>query len=589
MQIPQNIIDEVIHKADIVEVIGRDLKLRRSGNNYFACCPFHKEKTASFSINASSQYFHCFGCGESGNVITFVMKYNGLDFIDAVKSLANNYGVIIPESTNKISASEAKAYKEKKLGLTEIINKVVQFYRHNLANSNVASGYLKHRGLSQEIIDKFLLGYAPNNTNSLSKVVTNYTTNQFLVDAGLTIKNDNGTIYERFRDRIMFPIRNVKGEVIAFGGRIIANGEPKYLNSPETALFNKSNEMYGLFESGRQIRDKNYVIIVEGYMDVIALFQFGIDNVVATMGTSVTEDHIKKLFRLCDDIYYCFDGDNAGHKAAWRALERSVPIVGDSKAAHFLFLPSNHDPDSFIREHGVDGFTKQIKDKSLSMSAFLLNQLSSEVNLTTDEGKARLISLVKPYIEKISAVALQVMLKKQLANLVELSPDVLESILNNRSRYAFYNSKWNKKQLVKTTKPAQPSVLSTLELIINSARNHIDWVINYRLPDDLDQFGKEIQELVLFLDFISNNYAPGDKIALGEITDNIEFNVINFKQIYAKDVLVDQVNAGKVYSRDKIEVSDKEFNNILDKLFGRTKTRANKIPKIAMKGKSNEH
>jgi DNA primase len=589
MQISQNIIDEVVHKADIVEIIGRDLKLRRSGNNYFACCPFHKEKTASFSINASSQYFHCFGCGESGNVITFVMKYSGLDFVDAVKSLANTYGVIIQESTVKISAAEAKAYKEKKFGLTEIINKVVQFYRHNLISSSVATGYLKHRGLSQEIIDKFQLGYTPNSTNSLNKVVTDYATNSFLVDAGLTIKNDNGTIYERFRDRIMFPIRNVKGEVIAFGGRIIAHGEPKYLNSPETVLFNKSNEMYGLFESGRQIRDKNYVIIVEGYMDVIALFQFGIDNVVATMGTSVTEEHIKKLFRLCDDIYYCFDGDNAGHKAAWRALERSVPIVGDAKAAHFLFLPSNHDPDSFIREHGVDGFTKQIKDKSLSMSAFLLNQLSSEVNLTTDEGKARLISLVKPYIEKVSAVALQVMLKKQLANLVELSPDVLESILNNRSRYAFYNSKWNKNQLVKTTKPAQPSVLSTLELIINSARNHIEWVINYRLPDDLDQFGKEIQELVLFLDFISNNYAPGDQISVGEITNNIEFNVINFKQIYSKDVLVDQVNAGKVYSRDKIEVSVTEFNSILDKLFGRTKTKANKIPKIVMKGKSNEH
>lgn len=567
MQIDKNIIDEITRKADIVDVISRGLKLKRSGNNYFACCPFHKEKSPSFSINAKEQYFHCFGCGESGDVITYVMKYNGLDFIEAVKSLANSYGVHIPEGTRTLTPIEIKQEKIKKATLQDVIVKTVDFYRNNLVHSSVAINYLKNRGLTQNIIDKFLLGFVPSQSTTLGSIFADYSTNTFLLDAGLVIKGDNGKLYDRFRERIMFPIRNTRGEVIAFGGRIIAKGEPKYLNSPETVLFNKSNELYGLYEAQRQIRDTNKVVVVEGYMDVIALSQFGVDNVVATMGTAATEEHVKKMFRLCDDIYYCFDGDHAGKKAAWRALERSLPLVTDNKCVHFLFLPEEHDPDSFIRERGADVFKIELQDNCTSLSGFLLSQLSSTVNLQTEEGKARFISLVKPYIEQVKAVALAVMLKKQLANLVELNPDVVESILNNRSRYAFYNSKWNKN--FETEKKPLPTPLNVIELVINNARNNLSWVYNYRLPDYIADYSREVQEMVLILDFISNNYTDGDSVTLGDIRENIEFTALNIEKIFMKDV---------------IGLTEDDFKSALDKIFGFAKTKAIKIPMIPMKG-----
>ncbi|MCC2625643.1 MAG: dnaG [Burkholderiales bacterium] len=563
MQIDQSTIDEIIQRADIVDVIGRGLKLKRSGNNYFACCPFHKEKTASFSINAKEQYFHCFGCGESGNVITYVMKYNGLDFIEAVKSLASSYGVHIPDNMPVKSKAEIEAQKTRQLTLRETINKSVEFFRQNLKASNTAMSYFKNRGLTPGIIDKFSLGYVPNQTNALAKIFPDYNKNTFLKDAGLVI--DNGKLYDRFRDRVMFPLKNVKGEVIAFGGRIIGAGEPKYLNSPETVLFNKSNELYGLYESQRQIRDTNFVIVVEGYMDVIALFQFGIDNVVATMGTAATEEHIKKLFRICDDIYYCFDGDNAGQKAAWRALERSVGLVTDTKAVHFLFLPKEHDPDSFIRKYGVDAFKAQTKEHSLSFCAFLLKQLSSNVSLNHEEGRARLISLAKPYIAQVKATALAVMLKKQLADLVQLPPDVVENILNNRSRYAFYNNKWNKNYTAE--KALVPIPFNLLDLIISHAREHIDWVSNYLLPDNIEHYSRDIQELVLFLDYIGNHYSVNEKVQIDEVCSNIEFSALNIKQ---------------VKSKNQISITEEEFKTHLDKIFGLIKTKAIKIPRISM-------
>ena len=567
MSIDQSIIDEVIHKSDIVDVIGKHLKLKRSGGNYFACCPFHNEKSASFSINTSKQFFHCFGCGESGNVITFIMKYNGLDFIEAVKSLASSSGVHIPENTNPISRQEVQKKKEHKATLADTINKTVQFYRNNLANSSLAQHYLTNRGLSQQIIEQFQLGFVPNQQNPLASLFTNYASNQFLIDGGLVVKSESGKLFDRFRERIMFPIRNVRGDVIGFGGRIIANGEPKYLNSPESELFNKSNELYGLFESSRQIRDNNQAIVVEGYMDVIAMFQFGVNNVVATMGTAATEEHIKKLFRLCDDIYYCFDGDKAGRKAAWRALERSIPLVTDSKAVHFIFLPEEDDPDSFMRKHGIDAFKQYVKTHSLSMSDFLLKQLSNEVNISNNEGKAKLVSLAKPYIEQTKAMALQVMLKKQLANLVELEPNVLESILNNRSRYAFYATKWNKNFATTLTKQSMP-LLNNIELIISNALKNVDWVINYKLPEDIDRYSQEIQELILLLDFINNNY-DDEIVELEQIKQNFQLLSLNLDKIYAK--------------HEVLALTQDEFIKRLDHLLGLTKHKINKIPRLKMR------
>ncbi len=573
MLINQSIIDEIISRADIIDVVSKSIKLKRSGHNYLACCPFHKEKTPSFSVNSIKQFFHCFGCEESGDVISFVMKFNGVDFIDAIKILADTYGVHIPESNETFTPKELQQKKEHKATLKDTINKTVQFFRNNLVNSNIAKNYLLNRGLTNEVINQFLLGFAPNDFNLLEKLFPDYAKNQFLIDSGLVIKNEaNNKIYDRFRGRIIFPIRNTKGDVIAFGGRVITKSEPKYLNSPETILFNKSQELYGLFEAQKSIRNKNQVIIVEGYMDVIALNQFGINNVVATMGTAITDEHIKKLFRLCDNIYYAFDGDNAGRKAAWRALERSIANITDTKAGYFLFLPKEHDPDSFIRNKGVNEFINQLNNNSVPLSSFLLNQLSSEVNINTEEGKARLISLAKPFLEQTKAIALQVILKKQLAKIVELEPNVLESILNNRSRYAFYNNQWkNNPQL-----PVKENIIkiNLVEIIIRHALHNISWVINYKLPENINFYSQEIQELALIIDFIHNNYNINDNIELIKITEYIKSPTLNLENMYNNNNI--------------ITLTEDEFRQTLDNLFGLSARKVIKIPKIPMKEQSNE-
>lgn len=572
MQINQSIIDEIISRADIIDVVSKNIKLKRSGQNYLACCPFHKEKTPSFSVNSVKQFFHCFGCEESGDVISFVMKFNGVDFIDAIKILADTYGVHIPESNEIFTPKQLQQKKEHKATLKDTINKTVQFFRNNLVNSNIAKDYLLNRGLTNEVINQFLIGFAPNDFNLLEKLFPDYAKNPFLIDSGLVIKNEANKIYDRFRGRIIFPIRNTKGDVIAFGGRVINNSEPKYLNSPETVLFNKSQELYGLFEGQKSIRSKNQVIIVEGYMDVIALNQFGINNVVATMGTAITDEHIKKLFRLCDNIYYAFDGDNAGRKAAWRALERSIANITDTKASYFLFFPKEHDPDSFIRNKGANEFINQLNNNSVPLSSFLLNQLSSEVNINTEEGKARLISLAKPFLEQTKAIALQVILKKQLAKIVELEPNVLESILNNRSRYAFYNNQWkNNSQL-----PVKENIIkiNLVEIIIRHALHNISWVIKYKLPENINFHSQEIQELALIIDFIHNNYNINDNIELIKITEYVNSHTLNLENIYNNNNI--------------INLTEEEFRQTLDNLFGLSARKVVKIPKIPMKEQSNE-
>jgi len=563
VNIEQNVIDEIVDKSDIVEVIGKYLKLKRSGSNYFACCPFHNEKSPSFAINANKQFFHCFGCGESGNVITFLMKYNGQEFTEVVLSLAAQAGIEIKQE-KQFSKEIIQQQKQHKITLFDVITKTNNYYQNNLINANFAFGYLTTRGLSKEIIKKFELGYAPNTNNPLSNLFKEYLTNELLVEAGLVIVKDNGTRFDRFRDRIMFPIKNVKGQIIAFGGRIIVNGEPKYLNSPETTLFNKSQELYGLYEAQKIIRDKNQAIVVEGYMDVIALAQYEIDFTVASMGTAITEDQIKKLFKQCDNLYYCFDGDMPGQKAAWRALERSLMLVTDIKSVHFIFLPEEHDPDSFLRKFGRNAFLQYKEAKSLSLTKFLLKQLCLEVDITSNEGKAKLISLAKPYVEKIiNAPALKVMLKKDIAEMVELVPSALESIFNNRSRYAFYNYNLNKNPLIKVKK--QIPKFNIIELIILNALKNITWVVNYRLPENIDNLSPEIQEMIIILDFITNS----DTTQIQNLTSFFAFEHLNLNKI--------------LQQKDYLELSNQDFVKHLDKLLGRETKKLIKIPQIALK------
>lgn len=564
MQIPQNIIDEVVERADIVDVLGKHLKLKRSGQNYFACCPFHNEKSASFSISPLKQMYHCFGCGESGNSISFVMKYLGLDFISAVKSLADQYGVHIPEANQeKFSKEQIQQHKQHKLDINQTMISAMSFYRKTLAGSSYALHYLQHRGLTTAIINQFDLGFALNNFQNLAANFNDYAKNKLLLDGGLVIENENGKRYDRFRERIMFPIKNVKGEIIGFGGRIIGQGEPKYLNSPETELFNKSKELYGLFEAKKSIRDLNQVIVVEGYMDVIALHQYGVTNVVATMGTAVTEEHIKILFRLCDNICYSFDGDSAGKKAAWRALERSMSLVTDAKAVNFLFLPSEHDPDSFIREHGVDGFRQKITDGSVGLVAFLLNQLVAEVQINTDEGKARLISLVKPYIDQIKAIALQVILKKQLAAVVDLEPSVVESILNNRSRFAFFNRKL--KQIgnaYDNDLKRSPLKVNPLTGLIKSLLANPKLAREFPVPEMevLQRLEPDVLELFNLISYLEANCDEFSDIDIMNLATNTQFSDLNLATLHSK------VAEERVQHQTTFSLSEKDYRDNLYKL-----------------------
>jgi DNA primase len=564
MQIPQNIIDEVVERADIVDVLGKHLKLKRSGQNYFACCPFHNEKSASFSISPLKQMYHCFGCGESGNSISFVMKYLGLDFVSAVKSLADQYGVHIPEANQeKFSKEQIQQHKQHKLDINQTMLSAMNFYRKTLAGSSYALHYLQHRGLTTAIINQFDLGFALNNFQNLAANFNDYAKNKLLLDGGLVIENENGKRYDRFRERIMFPIKNVKGEIIGFGGRIIGQGEPKYLNSPETELFNKSKELYGLFEAKKSIRDLNQVIVVEGYMDVIALHQYGVTNVVATMGTAVTEEHIKILFRLCDNICYSFDGDSAGKKAAWRALERSMGLVTDAKAVNFLFLPSEHDPDSFIREHGVDGFRQKISDGSVGLVAFLLNQLVAEVQINTDEGKARLISLVKPYIDQIKAIALQVILKKQLAAVVDLEPSVVESILNNRSRFAFFNRKL--KQIgnaYDNDLKRSPLKVNPLTGLVKSLLANPKLAREFPVPEMevLQRLEPDVLELFNLISYLEANCDEFSDIDIMNLATNTQFSDLNLATLHSK------VAEERVQHQTTFSLSEQDYRDNLYKL-----------------------
>ena len=560
MNIDQSTIENIISKTDIVSIIGKSIRLKKSGANYFACCPFHEEKTPSFSINADKQFYHCFGCGESGDAITFLMKHDCIDFIQAVKSLAATAGVYINDNVKSISIEEEKQNRVYKISLSQSLTKLASFYQQQLFTSSHFLQYLHNRGISDNTIKTFEIGYAPNN-NYLMQLFPDNSTHEILINLGLLISKKGHSPINMFRDRIMFPIKNIKGQVIAFGGRVINNSEPKYLNSSESQLFNKSNELYGLFLSHKSIRNNNSVFVVEGYLDVVTLFQAGITNTVATMGTSIAEEHIKLLFRLCDNINFCFDGDSAGEKASWRALERSLGCITDSKSVNFIFLPKNEDPDSFIRKFGVDKF-KLFKDKnSLTMSNVLLNGLSKDINIRNSEGKAKIISLVKPFILKILyAPALTVMIKKELSQMVDLDPRELESILNNKSKYVFYNNFFNSKNLI--NKNELSPILNIIELVIHNSINNSDWVKNYRIPSNTEQYSNEVKDLIKVLDFI---------------TYNNKFNLELFNNKYT----LITINLNKIiHSNNFITLNQSDFIENLDFIFQRKKRKAIKVPNI---------
>ncbi|AXK38353.1 DNA primase [Crenobacter cavernae] len=422
--IPQDFIDQLLSRVDIVDVVDRYVPLKKAGQNYLACCPFHKEKSPSFTVSPSKQFYHCFGCGAHGSAIGFVMEYQGLSFVESVRMLAEQMSMPVPE-VRSANPEATRAARERAVSLEDLLDRAAQFYRQQLKTAPVAITYLKGRGLTGEVAARFGLGYAPAGWQGLAEVFTDYQDAR-LEEVGLVIANDEGKRYDRFRERVMFPIRNQRGAIIGFGGRVLGKGEPKYLNSPETPLFEKGRELYGLYEARQAIRDKNRVLVVEGYMDVVALAQYGVGYVVATLGTATTGEHVRKLLRHADDVYFCFDGDAAGQKAAWRALENSLPFLVDGKALHFLFLPTEHDPDSFVREFGAERFEERLLADSLPLSVYFTQELTRRVDMESPEGRAHLVKLASPLLAQIAAPALGLIVKKRLAELAGVTLDELD-------------------------------------------------------------------------------------------------------------------------------------------------------------------
>ncbi len=426
--IPDAFIQDLLARIDIVDLVDSYVPLKKAGANYAACCPFHSEKSPSFTVSPSKQFYHCFGCGAHGTAIGFVMEYQGLGFVDAIKELAGRAGMVVPDDGGH-------GFHDEKPGQTrtllEIMARAAQYYKEQLKASPRAIAYCKQRGLSGEIAARFGIGYAPDGWQNLQAVFADYNATE-LETTGLVKAGDEGRRYDRFRDRLMIPIINQKGDIIAFGGRIIDQGEPKYLNSPETPLFEKGRELFGLPQARQALRETNTAIVTEGYMDVIALAQNGVGNAVATLGTATTATHVGKLLRQVDRIVFCFDGDNAGRKAAWRALENSLEALADNKRLAFVFLPPEHDPDSYIRAQGKAEFDRQVV-QATPLSDFLLRELAQRCDLTSSEGKAQLIYEAKPLLLKLPTPLLRLQLVKRLAEASGFAQSEVERLCELKS------------------------------------------------------------------------------------------------------------------------------------------------------------
>jgi len=419
--IPHSFIEDLLARVDVVDVVETYVPLKRSGSNFSARCPFHNEKTPSFTVSQTKQFYHCFGCGAHGTAISFLMEYQGMGFIDAVKDLAARVGMTVPEiETPKDKASSPDE------DLIGVVARAASYYKQQLKQSDKAIDYLKGRGLSGEIAARYGLGYAPDNWQALESEFADYAKSTALTKAGLVIDGNEGRRYDRFRDRVMFPIQNQRGAIIGFGGRVIGEGEPKYLNSPETPLFEKGRELYGLVQARAGIRQSGVVVVVEGYMDVVALAQAGIDYAVATLGTATTPWQVQKLLKQADRVVFCFDGDTAGQRAAWRALENSLAQLVDGRQIGFLFLPEGEDPDSFVRTQGKEAFEALLAEAE-PLSEYMLRELSTRVNMRSAEGRAKFLQDAKPLLAQIKAPMLSLVLRKQIAGLGDVSQAELDA------------------------------------------------------------------------------------------------------------------------------------------------------------------
>ncbi|UCE76376.1 MAG: DNA primase [Gammaproteobacteria bacterium] len=424
-RIPQSFIDEILNRVDIVEVIDARVPLKKAGREYQACCPFHNEKTPSFTVSPGKQFYHCFGCGAHGSAIGFLMDYEHLEFPEAIEELARSLGLEVPREAGAAKPAQRGERRDDHFSLLE---RADRFYRTQLrehAQAARAVDYLKNRGLSGEIAARFGLGYAPPGWDALLNHLGSDTHAQTLaLELGLLVRRDDGRVYDRFRDRIMFPIRDRRGRTIGFGGRVLGDEKPKYMNSPESPVFHKGQELYGLFEARKANQKLERLLVVEGYMDVVALAQFGLSNAVATLGTATTPEHLERLYRVVHEVVFCFDGDAAGRRAAWRALENVLPIMRDGREARFLFLPEGEDPDSLIRRIGCEAFQKQTAD-SIPLSQFFFESLAQQVDTRSVDGRAHLVELARPLLQKLPDSVFRDLMLERLADLSGLGPEKL--------------------------------------------------------------------------------------------------------------------------------------------------------------------
>ncbi|WP_312317307.1 DNA primase [Atlantibacter hermannii] len=421
-RIPRVFINDLLARTDIVDLIDARVKLKKQGKNYHACCPFHNEKTPSFTVNGEKQFYHCFGCGAHGNAIDFLMNYDKLEFVETVEELAAMHNLDVPYEAG---SGPSQIERHQRQNLYQLLDGLNAFYQQSLTQPNAkdAREYLSRRGLSADVISRFAIGYAPPGwDNVLKRFGGNDENRQSLIDAGMLVTNDKGRSYDRFRERVMFPIRDKRGRVIGFGGRVLGDGQPKYLNSPETDIFHKGRQLYGLYEAQLSSPEPARLLVVEGYMDVVALAQYDINYAVASLGTSTTADHIQLLFRVTNNVICCYDGDRAGRDAAWRALETALPYMNDGWQLRFMFLPDGEDPDTLVRKEGKDAFEARM-EQAQPLSTFLFNSLMPQVDLSTPDGRAQLSTLALPLITQVPGETLRIYLRQELGKKLGILDD----------------------------------------------------------------------------------------------------------------------------------------------------------------------
>ncbi|MBE8596200.1 DNA primase [Xenorhabdus sp. BG5] len=541
-RIPRAFINDLLARTDIIDLIDVRVPLKKKGKNHQACCPFHNEKTPSFTVNGDKQFYHCFGCGAHGNVIDFLMNYDRLDFVESIEELAAMHGLEVPyEAGSGISQIE----RHQRQNLYQLMEKLNSFYQHSLNTPSAQSArqYLAQRGLSEEIIQRFAIGFAPAGwNNALKRFAHNAEERKQLDDAGMLVTNDNGRTYDRFRERVMFPIRDRRGRVIAFGGRVLGDALPKYLNSPETEIFHKGRQLYGLYEAQQSHTALTKLLVVEGYMDVVALAQFGIDYAVASLGTSTTAEHVQLLFRTTDNVICCYDGDRAGRDAAWRTLETALPYLNDGRQLRFMFLPDGEDPDSLVRKEGRETFEQRM-EKALTLSAFLFESLLPQVDLSNPEGATKLSSLAMPLISLIPGETLRLYLLKELGNLLG-TPDTTQL---ERFLAKLVKKDTNTYQALKL-KPTTMRILIAL-LVQNP---HLATLV----PPLQGMFPTQIAGLPLFIELVDTCLAqPG--LTTGQLLEQYRDNK------YAK-----QLEKLAAWNDIQIEeIAEKTFSDSLNHLF----------------------